>query len=67
MIGQLSPTGQMLLGQSPGVLPYESEEERKKRLAGLQSSQSSIGRSLGGSPGSLSAAGSALLGTGTIY
>ena len=55
MIGtQVSPAGSQL-----GFLPDETEEQRRRRLAAIQTSQQSIGRSLGVVPG-LSPAGKAL-------
>jgi hypothetical protein len=44
----MSPAGAALnlqVGASP--TPYESEDEKRKRLAALQASQNIIGRSLG--------------------
>jgi hypothetical protein len=51
--GNWSPAGQALFGgNSPGQMPAESEEERRKRLQALQIAQASIGARLGAGYGS---------------
>ena len=43
-----SPAGQALLGSvGSAALPGETEEQRRKRLAGLQASQKNIASALG--------------------